>query len=65
MMKYKVSFHAAAMTDQRIMPPEEKAQLMKMLQDFGYKEFLEEETCEPYPETILRLKNAGVTMFPE
>lgn len=65
MMKYKLSFHAAAMTDSRIMPPEEKEHLLKLLQESGYKEFLEEETCKPYPETILRLQNAGIKVFSE
>lgn len=28
-----------------------------------YKDFLEEETCDPYPHTIFRLQEAGIKIF--
>lgn len=59
LMMEKVSFHVAAMSDPRLMPPEEKAAMVKKLNEIGYRDFLEEETCDPYPHTIYRLKEAG------
>ena len=63
LLKYKMSFHAAAMTDPRIMPPDEKNALLIKLKGIGYDNFLEEETCGPYPHAILRLKEAGLSVF--
>ena len=65
MIKHKLSFHVASMTDPRIMSAAEKESLFKRLHDAGYKDFLEEETCEAYPETTQRLKEAGLNIFSE
>ena len=65
LMKYKMSFHAAAMTDQKIMATDERNALLKKLKEIGYDNFLEEETCSPYPNTIQRLKEAGLSVFSE
>ncbi|MEW6213659.1 MAG: radical SAM protein [Nitrospirota bacterium] len=62
LIKEKISFHVAAMSDPRLMPPEEKAAMLKKLNEMGYKDFLEEETCDPYPHTIYRLKEAGLSI---
>ena len=65
LIKHKLSFHVASMTDPRIMPADEKASLLKRLQNAGYKDFLEEETCEAYPDTTRRLKEDGLNIFAE
>ncbi len=61
----KMSFHVSAMTDQRIMPPEDKILLIEKLRAIGYKDFIEEETLSIYPITIARLKNAGIVFLQE
>jgi len=33
--------------------------MLKRPKEMGHKGFLEEETCDPYPHTISRLKEAG------
>lgn len=63
LMRKKISFHVAAMSDQRLMPSEEREAMLKKLNEIGYKGFLEEETCDPYPHTIYRLKEAGLSIF--
>ena len=65
LIKHKLSFHVASMTDPKIMSVDEKASLLKRLRGAGYKEFLEEETCEAYPETTQRLKGSGFNIFTE
>ncbi len=54
-----ISFHVATMDDPRLMEPEEKAVLRERLRSTGYRDFLEEERCDPYPAAIQRLKKAG------
>ncbi len=63
LMRKKISFHVAAMSDPRLMPSEERAVMLKKLKEIGYKDFLEEETCDPYPHTIYRLKEAGLKIL--
>jgi len=56
------SFHVAAMTDPRLMPPEERSLLLRRLKQL-HPELaanLEEEVCDPYPATMVRLAAAGV-----
>jgi uncharacterized Fe-S cluster-containing radical SAM superfamily protein len=65
LMRERISFHVAAMTDSRLMPSEERAAMLKKLNEIGYKDFLEEEICDPYPHTIYRLKEAGLLIFNE
>jgi hypothetical protein len=62
-MEEKITFHVAAMSDPRLMPSKEREAMLKKLNETGYKGFLEEETCDPYPHTIYRLKEAGVRIF--
>jgi uncharacterized Fe-S cluster-containing radical SAM superfamily protein len=54
---------AAAMTDPRIMPEEERERLIRMLEDIDpaarYSETLEEEVMDPYDTTVKRLKAYG------
>jgi uncharacterized Fe-S cluster-containing radical SAM superfamily protein len=54
-----VPSHVAAMTDPSLMPAEERQALLRHLQTIGYKDYLEEETCDPYPSSLVRLKAAG------
>ncbi|MDI6722712.1 MAG: hypothetical protein QMD97_04075, partial [Candidatus Aenigmarchaeota archaeon] len=63
LMREKISFHVAAMSDPRLMPSEEREAMLQKLKEIGYKDFLEEETCDPYPHTIFRLQEAGIKIF--
>jgi hypothetical protein len=51
---------AAAMTDERIMPPEERQTLIQMLDEIdpkaNYPKTLEEEIIDAYDTTIKRIK---------
>jgi len=58
-----VSFHVAAMTDPRLMSQAERAALIKRLREAGYRGYLEEELCDPYRSTLVRLKAAGWEIF--
>lgn len=60
----EVSFHVAAMTDRRIMEPEERKSLLKKLSeiDTDLAIHLEEENIDPYDTTLERLKYAGVKL---
>jgi uncharacterized Fe-S cluster-containing radical SAM superfamily protein len=58
-----VTFHVAAMTDPRLMPPAERKALIRKLHQVGYRDYLEEETCDPYPSSVARLKAAGFDLF--
>jgi len=60
---HKVTFHVACMSDERLMPHEEKRALLKHLSKIGYNDFLEEERCDPYDATIIRLEKAGYRFF--
>lgn len=59
----RVSFHAAAMTDPRLMPKEERAMMLAKLKAIGYEDYLEEERCDPYQTTVERLKRAGLKLW--
>ena len=58
-----ISFHVAAMSDSRLMEPDEKEAMLKRLKSTGYRDFLEEERCDPYPAAIQRLKKAGYQLW--
>ena len=62
LMKYKVSFHVAAMSgDPRIMSAQERQHLISRLYRMNPQMLrgLEEEVVDPYRTTLLRLKTAG------
>jgi uncharacterized Fe-S cluster-containing radical SAM superfamily protein len=63
LMMAGVSFHVAAMTDPRLMPAEERHSLVGRLRQMGYKDFFEEERCDPYKTCVLRLRAAGFDLF--
>jgi len=63
LMRAGVDFHVAAMTDPRLMPPEERENLLHELRRTGYDGYLEEELCDPYPTSLVRLQAAGWEIF--
>lgn len=60
LLDYGIYARAAAMTDNRIMPKEERRMLIQMLDETdpkaNYPKTLEEEVIDPYDTTIKRLK---------
>lgn len=62
LLDYGISFHVAAMTDPRIMPREERKELINRLReiDVGVATNLEEEICDPYNTTIVRMFIYGI-----
>lgn len=65
LMKAGVSFHVAAMSDPRLMSPAERREMLGKLKEIGYRDYLEEELCDPYPSSLVRLKAAGFHIFEE
>jgi uncharacterized Fe-S cluster-containing radical SAM superfamily protein len=63
LMRAGVNFHVAAMTDPRLMPPEERGSLLRKLRRTGYDGYLEEERCDPYRTSLVRLQAAGWEIF--
>ncbi|RLI38952.1 molybdenum cofactor biosynthesis protein MoaA [Candidatus Bathyarchaeota archaeon] len=57
-----VSFHVAAMTDPRLMPREERQQLLRRLEEIDpfLAANLEEEICDPYETTLVRMTAYGL-----
>ncbi|MFX0168908.1 MAG: radical SAM protein [Candidatus Hodarchaeota archaeon] len=62
LIEAEASFHVAAMTDPRLMPPAEREILITRLLeiDEALVRNLEEERCDPYKATIRRLNAAGI-----
>jgi len=58
-----VSFHVAAMTDPRLMPRDERHRLFQQLREIGYTDWVEEEACDPYRTSLVRLREAGFDIF--
>lgn len=58
-----IYFRAASMSDPRLMPKEERKRMIKKLDQIGYHDYLEEEICDPYDTSILRLNKAGWKIF--
>jgi uncharacterized Fe-S cluster-containing radical SAM superfamily protein len=56
-------FHVAAMTDSRLMPEVERANMLGRLRKAGYAGWVEEERCEAYRSTVRRLRAAGLDIF--
>ncbi len=61
--KAGINFHVAAMTDSRLMPREERKLMLAELKSTGYQDYVEEEQCDPYQTTILRLEKAGLKLW--
>ena len=62
LLMYNVSFHVAAMTDPRLMSRSERLQLIRRLRDIDevIAANLEEELCDPYETTIVRMYVYGI-----
>lgn len=62
LLDYGVSFHVAAMTDPRIMPSDERTRLIEKLKEIDptIAINLEEEVCDPYDTTIVRMNSYGI-----
>jgi len=63
LMKNRISFHVACMSDPRLMPQDERRSIIKKLDSIGYQNFFEEETCDPYKTTVVRMEKAGYKNF--
>lgn len=57
------SFHVAAMTDSRLMPAEERQLLLCKLNSIDYKDYIEEEMCDPYSTSVKRLEKGGFKLW--
>lgn len=62
-IKEGLYFRVACMSDSRLMPVEEKTEMIRKLKEIGYSNYLEEETCDPYETSIVRLRKAGWQIF--
>ena len=62
LLRYNVSFHVAAMTDPRLMANSERLELIRKLREIDevVAANLEEEICDPYDTTIVRMQVYGV-----
>ncbi|MCS7139411.1 MAG: radical SAM protein [Candidatus Nezhaarchaeota archaeon] len=62
LLENNVRFHVAAMTDPRIMPPEERRKLLERLAEIDQfvAANLEEEVCDPYEGTLARMHFYGI-----
>jgi len=58
-----LEFHVACMSDPRVMPKEERVAMLQKLKEVGYRGYLEEEYCDPYPTSVVRLEKAGYHLF--
>ncbi|MCP2520379.1 radical SAM protein [Candidatus Aminicenantes bacterium AC-335-B20] len=61
--KAGLKFHVAAMTDRRLMSYEERQLLIQKLKAIGYDDYLEEEICDPYPTSLIRLEKANFKLW--
>ena len=58
-----LEFHVACMSDPRVMPREERVVMLQKLKEMGYNGYVEEEYCDPYPTSVVRLEKAGLHLF--
>ncbi|MFQ6091075.1 MAG: radical SAM protein [bacterium] len=63
LLKCGTYFRVASMSDPRLMPPAERAEMIAKLKAIGYDDYLEEEDCDPYPTSVARLQYAGFKVF--
>jgi len=55
----RAGFHVAAMTDPVLMTETERDELFERLEEAGYRDWVEEESCDPYDLTFKRLRESG------
>jgi len=62
LLDHGISFHVAAMSDPRLMPKEEREQMVGKVREIDPRlaRNIEHEICDPYETTTLRMKLAGV-----
>ena len=62
LLDYGIKFHVAVMSDPRIMPPNERKVLIEKLAEIDkfIAANLEEEICDPYETTIIRMNYYGI-----
>ncbi len=58
-----LEYHVACMSDPRVMPEKERALMLQKLKEVGYRGYLEEEYCDPYPTCMVRLEKADQDIF--
>jgi uncharacterized Fe-S cluster-containing radical SAM superfamily protein len=58
-----IYFRVASMSDPRVMPKEDRKEMIRKLREVGYKDYLEEEVCDPYDTSVIRLRKAGFSIF--
>ena len=61
--KEDIYFRVASMSDSKLMPKEERREMIRKLREGGYKDYLEEEICDPYDTSVVRLRKAGFSIF--
>lgn len=63
LMELQTDMRVACMSDPRIMPPKEREEMIRRLEKIGYRDYLEEEDCNPYPTAVARMRYAGYELF--
>jgi len=58
-----LDFHVACMSDPQVMPKEKRTLVLRKLKEVGYRDYLEEEYCDPYPTAVARLEKARGDLF--
>ncbi len=58
-----LEYHVACMSDPRVMSSQERTIMLQKLKEIGYRGYLEEEFCDPYPTAVVRLEKAGYHLF--
>jgi len=61
--KEGIYFRVASMSDSHLMSQEERKEMIRKLREVGYKEYIEEEICDPYDTSVMRLRQAGFSIF--
>jgi uncharacterized Fe-S cluster-containing radical SAM superfamily protein len=61
--KAGINFHVAAMSDPRLMPRAERKMMLTRLKSIGYQDYVEEEQCDPYQTSVVRLDKAGFKLW--
>jgi uncharacterized Fe-S cluster-containing radical SAM superfamily protein len=59
LMEANLKFHVACMNDPVLMPLDEDKKMKEKLKELNYQDYLEEELCNPYYNSIIRLEKAG------
>ncbi len=58
-----LEYHVACMSDTRVMSSQERNTMLQKLKEIGYRGYLEEEYCDAYPTSVVRLEKAGYHLF--